>query len=423
MLVFYLISKTEVRTYNTETKKYVTMATYELYKQKTYFYMTQGFEPTDTGLLNYSKQLLIWGDELKNNNKFKIDYIKFGSHRNAVVRMFEKLCHDKIDMFEEIDDIEYRWLESSNNSGLRYCKPGIYEDCHGYDFKAFYPTILASKGLMVPTKKGVEKTITELDISKLQVGFYKVRIMSNDVNFKKIFLFSKDNVYTHISLLFASQCQREKMDVKIELIMEPNNCYIYGKHFSDGLLEGKAIFNTWFECLVKLKNEFPKNALVKILLSSVWGQFCQHNKLYKTDDEIDEENINLSLNYDKKYDYYLKDILYKKNGEQINVLVNCKKPYRYNIGRIKPFLLARGRYLTGKIAMLYIDDLVRIHTDGIIFDKEHDDVMTTYKSFGTLCMEDKTTGKMEFKGLNCYKNFTTNYECKNWEDDEENICI
>ena len=40
---------------------------------------------------------------------------------------------------DEIDSIEYEWIESCNNAGLNYCSPGKY-DCYGYDYSSQYPS-------------------------------------------------------------------------------------------------------------------------------------------------------------------------------------------------------------------------------------------------------------------------------------------
>jgi hypothetical protein len=141
--------------------------------------------------------------------------------------MVKKLCHGKFEDMDEIDSIEYEWIEACNNSGLNYCASGKY-DCHGYDYSSQYPAILASEQFEIPTKKGIQKTIANLP-AKLEVGFCKVKMTSNDIRFKKVFGFSKKNVYTHTSLFFALMCKiKDGNDIDIELIKEDNNCYIYG---------------------------------------------------------------------------------------------------------------------------------------------------------------------------------------------------
>ena len=64
--------------------------------------------------------------------------------------------------------------------------------------------------------------------------------------------------------------------------------------------------------------------------------------------------------------------------------------------RLKPWITAFGRVKTAKIALLDINNIVRIHTDGIVFNKEQN-----FK-IENLIQEDKTTGKITFKNINNY---------------------
>jgi predicted membrane-bound dolichyl-phosphate-mannose-protein mannosyltransferase len=96
--------------------------------------------------------------------------------------------------------------------------------------------------------KGRLRTLTKLEIvdgkiKNIKDGMYKVNITSNDNRFKKIFGFSRKNVYTHTSIFFAMYCIREEgYDVKIELVNEKNNCYIYDK---EDIVNGCSVFSYW----------------------------------------------------------------------------------------------------------------------------------------------------------------------------------
>jgi hypothetical protein len=377
-----------------------------------------GYDPIEEGLKKFAKDFFIAVNLLKDNDVFKFDYLKYRSHESASVEMFKKLCHGKFEDMDEIDSIEYQWIESCNNSALRFCKAGKY-DCYGYDYSSQYPAILACEGFEIPTKRGQQKTITDIDFSKLEVGFYKVKVISNDERFKKVFAFSKSNVYTHTSLMFANACKiKEGYDVNMELIKEENNCYIYGKHKKDNVTKGSIIFGKWFKYLFDLKETFPDcKVIIKLITSSLWGRLAEHNKLFKTFEEIVEENLDVSLEYDPNHKYYIRNTTQNKRGDDLCEIVNCKKPYHFNIARVKPFLLSKSREMIGKVAIKYIDDVVRIHTDNVTFNRQHDDVVFQSKTF-KLTKEEKTTGLIEFRRVDCYKNYTNEkYTTKNFNDD------
>jgi hypothetical protein len=188
------------------------------------------------------------------------------------------------------------------------------------------------------------------------------------------------------------------MNVQIELIEEKNNCYIYNK---ENIVKGSNVFRKWSKYLFKLKEQFPKNKLIKTITSSVWGRLCENNKLFKTDQEISTEKLKVSLEYNKKFDYFIKDIKFKKDGSTLYQIVNVKKPYRFNIARVKPFLISNGRYMISQIALIHIDHVIRICVDNVVFDREHDDVMKKFKNY-KLLKEEKTSGNIIWK--NVYKN-------------------
>jgi hypothetical protein len=72
------------------------------------------------------------------------------------------------------------------------------------------------------------------------------------------------------------------------------------------------------------------------------------------------------------------------------------KPYKYNI-RLKPFITSFGRNKTGRISLKMIDNVIRIHTDGIAFNRDY----TTKTEHFT--PEAKTTGHIKFNNINSYE--------------------
>ena len=418
---YYELKNSEAVVYNSKTKKVTTMKVNDVYKLKRHYSLLVGYEANEESLIQFASDFFVWVDQLKTNDIYTFDYLKYASHETACVQTFLRLTYQKYEEMGEIDPIEYEWIEACNNAGLRYCKRGKY-DCHGYDYSSHYPAILASESFAIPTQQGTLRTIKALsDITtKYEVGYYKVKITSNDERFNKIFAYS----YTQISVYLAVHCRdKEKLNVNIEVIDEENNCYVYGKTMKDKVTKGSIIFGKWYRYLFQLKEKFPKNKLIKYMTSALWGRLAEHNRLFKTEEQIVEEGLDVVLRYNVNHKYYIRNITQNRKHEDLCKIVNCKNPYYYKIARIKPFLLDKARYLTAKVALKYIDDVVRICVDNVTFDKEHDDVMYHTNTF-KLVKEKKTTGLIAFRRYDCYRNFTnekytTKHYYKNILDDEE----
>ena len=431
-VVYYRNSDNTMRTYNPRAKEFKTISKLEFYKLKKRYEMLGAYDCNDEELINFNKQFLNWVDEIKDNDVFKFDYFKYPSHEIVCEDMFKKLCHGKYEEMDDIDIVEFEWIQKCHNGGLLYCKPGEYQDCHGYDYKRQYPSILGTEDFHIPTKRGTQRTITELTYPKIETGYYKVIIRCNNSNFNKAFAYSQHNVYTNTSLMFAFKYQKE-YNVVIELIQEKNNCYTYGflekksDKIKSGVKKSSLVFGKWYQYLYALGIKFPKNRLVKYMTSALWGRLCQYNRLFVSYEQIKEKKIDHTLDYNRKHDYFIRNVKKNKQGIEILELINTNKPFCYNIARIKPFLISKSRSLIGTIAMKYIKDVVRIHTDNVTFNKEHDDVIYETKTM-KLVKEDKTTGDITFKFAGCYMNHTTgdktnNYKLEEGDDECDEDCL
>jgi hypothetical protein len=168
--------------------------------------------------------------------------------------------------------------------------------------------------------------------------------------------------------------------------------------------------------MFELKEAYQEcKVLIKLITSSLWRRLAEFNRLFKTDEEIVEEKLDVSTKYDPKYEYYIRSTKKtNRKGDEICELVNSKKPYHFNIARIKPFLLAKSREMTDRVAIKYIDDVVRICVDNVTFNKVHDDVVFQANTF-KLTKENKTTGLKEWKYATNYKNYTSNYETTHFD--------
>jgi len=310
-----------------------------------YFEMLTGYTNDLSGLLLFKADFNIWVSQLQ---KEGIIYTKYYNHLSASYLTFNrystkqlKQYENKKDYFDNISLTEYNYFEKCKNSALlsineKYLNKEV--DCFGYDFKAYYPSLLSQTNykLQIPISAGAESKITDFK-KKLKYGIYHIKITSDDEHFKRFFMFSKYHYYTHFSVNF---CLKYKKIFNIQMeIMDTDktyNCLVYN---DEQLIDTNTIFSDWYNKMMEIKSKYPKNKLVKHMISSLWGGLCQFNrKILKTDEDYyncDFENEYILLDTNQffidgeiKFHY---EVLKKSN------------PYKYNFARLKPFLLSLGR--------------------------------------------------------------------------------
>ena len=360
---------------------------------------TFGLKATEKDLIKYAELFEKWANQLKNNDIYSIDWVKFYLNKNVVIQTFKNLSNNESDLYDRIDATEAKWTNSCYNGGITYVSPGVYKNSYGYDYSFFYPKILASAHFKIPTKKGQEQILTEIPAkyNSIQLGYYKVKITSDHKDIKKIFAFSKEHTYTHTSLMFAL-FNKDAYNINIELIQNGKpNAYIFSEYIT-----GDKLFGKWFETISKLKAAFPDNKLIKVLASSLWGQLTARNKIYKTEAEIETEN--LDVGFENRYKF-LEMKFYRER--EVYQILDTENEFKYNI-RLVSFLTAYGRNKAARLAQKDIDHVARIFTDGIAFDRPQifDKVADRILDISSIHPEDKTTGFLYFVNNKVYTNFT-----------------
>jgi hypothetical protein len=284
-------------------------------------------------------------------------------------------------------------MKKTYNAGLQYSVKGETHQSYGYDFSNFYASIMASKNLKIPIKAGKEIKLDDIpNIDDIMHGFYKVTIQCEHPDIKKLFAFSRHGVYTHYDLKYAIRLQ-EYYDITIELNTDDINAYVYE---NCDLITGHELFGTWYDIIIELKLLFPKNILIKMLSSSLWGHLSRSNIKYLSEIEGDRLNIGTT----NKCDYMIEEFNYNPDGSAYYKLHDMNKPYRYPL-RLKSFLTALSRNKTATTAMKQIDDVIRIHTDGVVFKKPF---IHSIKNF---IHEDKTTGMIQWNNINNYSKLSS----------------
>jgi len=232
-MTYYELSNGSYRVMRTDKpKEFFTYEKLPITIQRRY-HMFKGYEPSDQGLKQFTTDFKRWCKELnKTDNKYRIDYTLFYSHWVSTIQVFKKLS--KKSKYELIDDnvseIEARYISMCHNGGLTYCNPGTY-NCYGYDYNSFYPRCLGSQAFKFPIRQGRECLVDLFKLlksnTKLDHGYYNVQITSTNSDTKKIFAFSKEDMYINYSVQFAWN-HRKEYDFKFAFYKHDEfNCYLY----------------------------------------------------------------------------------------------------------------------------------------------------------------------------------------------------
>jgi len=219
------------------------------------------------------------------------------------------------DKLKKITDIEYYYSQSD-----------IKVKAFSYDRKSAYPSIMNSD-ILIPIKPG--KEYTSKKFGTIEVGYYRCTIESEHPDFNKIFVTSKNNMYTHLSVIFTYE-NKDEFNIKIKLIIDDDpNAYLYDKK---NCVELNTLTNDWFNMGMKLKNKYgKKNPYIKSIFSSAWGVLNQRLKEHKSKSEIINKNIDIGLSCDFRENEYQKISSYDKNNETYFKIVNLSNPYKKSL--------------------------------------------------------------------------------------------
>jgi hypothetical protein len=375
---------------------------------------SSGYEATHIGLRKYLIAFKKWMHELENNDILKIHWRNYYDNSSAVIMTFKRLTTDfktKETTYEhhaKIDKTEYLWMHKTHNGGATYCEPQVTQ-CYGYDYSSCHPGTFSKKTFKIPTSKGTEVYLKTLpEITNIPMGYYRVMVVCNDPNFRKLFTYSKDHTYANDSLYQAMK-YKDTYNVSIKLIIDDEpNAYQYDKYET-----GNKIFGNWHYKMKELKTRFKDNCLIKHLFSSLWGHLARANTINRRRDQVIEQDLDIGFTDDNDY-FILKQQFTK--GKDADGNENCyyklldqNDPYIYNI-RLMPFLTATVRNKVARLAMKDIDNVVRIQTDCVVFSKEQifekkgKDIQLEIDSIRP---EGKTTGLIFWK--NCNRSYNFNY--------------
>ena len=203
-------------------------------------------------------------------------------------------------------------------------------------------------------------------------GIYHIKVIGAN---NKLFTTNNDDWYTHIDLNWAKE-----IGCTLELIEHPNNSLIWEKEQTKA---GSHIFKKYVDYVFKFKKGYDD---FKPILNRLWGALTR----------TVTTNINVRENSSIEI-FAEKDILYitpSSDGKGLKIELTCKQHYYDNsFARIKPFITAKARYMLAKKIRNDVDNVVYIHTDGVIITKRISKDIKIGKELGDL--------KNEGKALNC----------------------
>ncbi len=98
------------------------------------------------------------------------------------------------------------------------------------------------------------------------------------------------------------------------------------------MILGKTLFNDWFKALETIRKQFPKNRLVKHLMSSLWGTLSSYKKIYISEDEIENYDISY-IDDNEKSEYKILNHIDDKYK-----IVKSSNAYNYGFDANKKYL-------------------------------------------------------------------------------------
>ena len=294
-----------------------------------------------------------------------VDLFKCSTMKNATKRAVYFRMRSYGESMESITLNEFHWLEECTIGALIY---HLTADCYNtfyYDVNSMYPYRLNS--LYIPIKEGEfnNKAQEYLDIIKNDqtkthfMVILRVRIEGQSLLFK----FNKYNKYTNFDILSAIQ-----LGLKIQVINDEEANALY--YPLSSCITGSKLFDGYITELYNLKKDGILGA--KEALNILWGALVQQKKeKYYVKDANQEGDISEGI---------FNSIRTTALGEEEIKMTNEKTPYITDLARLKPFLLSSARY---KMVQLLkdtpIDDIVRIHTDGVSLKKMNDKMRVSTK--------------------------------------------
>lgn len=288
---------------------------------------------------------------LKKESDGIINLYKTGNINNTCIDLFDRMTKFLTEP-EQIQQDEAIWINESTTGSLIWAEE-YSGDIYKYDVKSLYPYLMTTKNKF-PIKRGEFQTLHTLEnIQFFQFGIYRVKILpSEDKHINKLFRFSHNHYYTHISLEHA-----RKLKLKMELIIDNKPNFLF--YSRDKLISFEEVFKPYVMFLFDLKNKGVNKA--KDILNRLWGKLGEYDRHKKYDDK------DIIINDDEE----IVELRPCNKNEDVNLIKTNKinKPYKTNYARLIPFLKSKDRSYMSELMFDHINNIHQVLTDGFLCDK------------------------------------------------------
>ena len=305
--------------------------------------------------------------------------------------LFKRLTPSRVySMLEQLNADEIELTALAPKSTVMYASKEVeLENAHSYDFRMYYPSLMASDKFFFPTCPGEYIDFPILNLN-LQYGYYNCEITISNSDVRKIFVFSKAHWYTHYAIIMALKLKKQYNCVEIKPL---GKAYIYTE---DKLVCGNQIFGHWYSHLKMLKEKFPKNIIIKAVSSSLWGYLVESN-VFKCGEIEAEEKYKMTTTMDpNKGDYHIHNYVETRDPAFNHYkLLDLSKYVQKHPFRIKNFITGMARLDMCKTLFCNLHKLHRLMVDGFILDGPFNDI----RKYKTLLLEPEKSGHLTIHGL------------------------
>ena len=329
-------------------------------------------------LKEFSKEIIAAADELKSKTNGLVNMYITGRYSKTALHYYFTHCFNKLNLtIEPIKFEEAIWIDKASTGAYIYAKQCKNVKAYSYDYVSYYPSIMKDNKMLFPIKQGEFKTLTQEEFNKLtffQYGIFRATVKKSNDEIDKLFMFKSRDVpkqyYTHIELTLAKD-----LGLQINIIEDGDPNFLYYKR--DSLVSGKVLFGEYIDYFYALKNQNVKGA--KKIMNCLWGALGESNLKTIPYNIFEEDDLHGN-------NQVVEMIATNEEGtEGFQKVVDPDKYFEYDLARIKPFLLAKGRKKISETIKPYVNNLLYAHTDSLIVDKPID--IKTGTNIGDLMYE------------------------------------